>query len=109
MAGGDEDECNYQRISEATSTLGGESGGGSGIGGGSGSGASSAAGTASSGGGIGSSDRDRDRGDGSGSMMIRALVHPTPPSPPHRPTRSHQVYPHSDTEDSVFYSETPTG
>lgn len=76
--------------------------------GGSGNAASSGAGTGSNEGGMGSSGAV-DRGDGSGSMMIRALVHPTPPSPPHRPPRSRQVYPHSDTEDSVFYSETPTG
>ncbi|XP_039287373.1 uncharacterized protein LOC111046164 isoform X2 [Nilaparvata lugens] len=72
--GGDEDECNYQHISEATSCVGVEGGG----------------------------------GGGSGSLMIRALVHPTPPSPPPH-HRARPVYPHSDTEDSVFYSDTPSG
>lgn len=72
LAGNVEDEeSEYQRISDATSNM----------------------------------EARQHRGDGqsnSSSVMIRALVHPAPPSPPHT------VYPHSDTEDSVFYPDTPS-
>lgn len=41
---------------------------------------------------------------GGEAVMTQAMVHPTPASP----SRSHPVYPHSDTEDSVFYPDTPS-
>lgn len=42
--------------------------------------------------------------DSGSSVMTQAMVHPTPISP----ARSHPIYPHSDTEDSVFYPDTPS-
>lgn len=71
FVGGVEDESEYQRISDATSSFDGRTAAGA--------------------------------DPGSGSVMIRALVHKPPPSPP-----PHPVYPHSDTEDSVFYPDTPS-
>ncbi|XP_054267743.1 RING finger protein 207-like isoform X2 [Macrosteles quadrilineatus] len=61
---------------------------------------------------------------GGGETVTQAMVHPQPPSPsrpshtttPHSHTHSHShshthassSYPHSDTEDSVFYPDTPS-